>query len=77
MDATPPMKPTGKFHVTFANQEKLPVFLTWPGQQPPRELYKNLKAIVLVETEGGKTAYSILKLEHDGETIYQKEPNGS
>ncbi|MDY7030964.1 MAG: hypothetical protein SVY10_03540 [Thermodesulfobacteriota bacterium] len=77
IDGPPPMKPTGKLHVTFAHQEKLPVFLPWPGQQPPMKLYKNLKATVLIEKEGGKAAYSILKLEHDGETIYQKEPNDS
>ncbi len=76
-DAPPPIDPTGKFHVTFADEKKLPVVLPWPGKQPPQRLYQDIKATVLVETKEGKTVFTILKMESGNQTIYEGEPEGS
>ncbi len=75
IDAQAPMRSTGRFHVTFDHDEKS-VVLPWPGKQPPRKYYANIRATVLVTTTRGKTGYSILKMELDGEAIYEKMPAG-
>lgn len=76
-DAPPPMEATGKFYVTFVDEKKLPVVLPWPGKQPPRTLYQDIKATVLVETKEGKTVFTILKMESENQTLYEGEPKGS
>lgn len=69
--APAPMRATGKINVEFVHDGK-EISLPWKGDLPPRKLYRHARATVLVREKRGQTTYTIIKIECDKQTIYER-----